>query len=92
MRAGNPLCYPEFMSEFRYINDIEDWLEPMDYETFWQEIKPYCLVMIPRAKCDADIEDGVDEETVLIVLKNFARLELAFILKLQWRCNVPTMH
>jgi hypothetical protein len=45
-------------------------------------------------KCDADIEDGVDEETVLIVLKNFARLELASILKLQWRCDVPmrTIH
>jgi hypothetical protein len=59
LRAANPLCYSEFMSEFRYINDIVDWLEPMDYETFWQEIKPYCLVMIPRAKCGAMTESGV---------------------------------
>lgn len=75
--------------EFIYINDIEDWLEPMDYETFWEEIRPYCLVMLPREKCDSDIEGGVDEETILYVLKNFARLELASILKLQWRCDVP---
>ena len=77
--------------KFSYINDIEDWLEPMDYETFWEEISPYCLVMLPREKCDADIESGVDEETVLHVLKNFARLELASILKLEWRCDVPFM-
>lgn len=73
------------MTEFKHINDIVDWLEPMDYETFWQEIRPYCLVMFPREKCDVDIEDGVDEETILYVLKNFARLELSAILKLQWR-------
>ena len=77
--------------KFSYINDIEDWLEPMDYETFWEEIRPYCLVMLPREKCDADIESGVDEETVLYVLKNFARLELASILKLEWRCDVAFM-
>lgn len=77
--------------KFSYINDIEDWLEPMDYETFWEEISPYCLVMLPREKCDADIESGVDEETVLYVLKNFARLELASILKLEWRCDVAFM-
>ena len=66
----NPLWYAESMIEFRHIDDIEDYLEPMDYETFWQEIKGFCLILIPREKCDADIEDGVDEETVLIVLKN----------------------
>ena len=77
--------------KFCYTNDIEDWLEPMDYETFWEEIRPYCLVMLPREKCDADIESGVYEETVLHVLKNFARLELASILKLEWRCDVPFM-
>lgn len=82
------------MIEFSYIDDIEDYLEPMDYETFWHEIRDFCLILIPREKCDADIEGGVDEETVLIVLKNLARVELASILKLKWRCDVPmrTMH
>lgn len=90
----NPLWYAESMIDFRHIDDIEDYLEPMDYETFWQEIKGFCLILIPRDKCDSDIEDGVDEETILIVLKNLARIELASILKLKWRCDVPmrTMH
>ena len=78
--------------KFRHTNDVEDWLEPMDYETFWKEIRPYCLVMLPREKCDADMASGdVDEETVLYVMKNFARIELAAILKLEWRNDVPMM-
>jgi len=78
--------------KFKHINDIEDWLEPMGYETFWREIRPYCLVMLPREKCDADMTNGdVDEETVLYVMKNFARIELAAIFKLEWRNDVPMM-
>ena len=77
---------------FRDIDDIVEWLEPMDYETFWTETKPFCLVMLPREKCDADIASGAtDEETVLCVMKNFARMELASILKLEWRdCMMPS--
>ena len=81
--------------KFRHTNDVEDWLEQMDYETFWREIRPYCLIMLPREKCDADMANGhVDEETVLYVMKNFARIELAAIFKLEWRNDVPmmTMH
>lgn len=56
----------------------------MDYETFWAEIGPYCLVLRPRAVCDRDIAAGhVDEDTVLSVLKSMARLQLAAILMLK---------
>ena len=48
--------------EFKDIDDIVEWLEPMDYETFWQEIRPYCLVMIPREECDRDIENGFADD------------------------------
>ena len=81
--------------KFSFINDIVDWLEPMDYETFWEEIRPFCLIMLPREKCDTDIAAGdVDEETVLHVMKNLARAELASILKLEWRVDWPeeTIH
>ena len=72
--------------QFKDINDVVDWLEPMDYKTFWKEIKPFCLILLPREKCDADIASGAtDEETVLYVMKNFARMELASILKLERR-------
>lgn len=78
--------------DFKHIDDIEDWLEPMDYETFWKEIKPFCLVLFQREKCDNDIASGAtDEETVLYVMKNFARMELASILKLEWRIDMPMM-
>ena len=77
---------------FKHIDDIEDWLEPMDYETFWEEIKPFCLVLFPREKCDTDIANGAtDEETALFIMKNFARMELTSILKLEWRIDVPMM-
>jgi len=86
LHAEKPIWYDRFIMKFKDINDIVDWLEPMDYETFWKEIKPFCLVMLPREKCDADIASGAtDEETVLYVMKNFARMELASILKLEWR-------
>ncbi|WP_010441076.1 hypothetical protein [Ruegeria conchae] len=81
--------------KFSFINDIVDWLEPMDYETFWEEIRPFCLIMLPREKCDTDIANGdVDEETVLHVVKNLARVELASILELEWRVDWPeeTIH
>ena len=71
---------------FKDIDEIVEWLEPMDYETFWKETKPFCLVLLTREKCDADIASGAtDEETVLYVMKSFFRAELAAILKLEWR-------
>ena len=78
--------------EFKDIDDIVEWLEPMDYETFWQEIRPYCLVMFPRVDCDHDLEHGlVDEDDLLFILKSLARMELATILKLEWRIDIPFM-
>lgn len=72
------------MSMFNFIEDLEDWLEPMDYETFWREIKPFCLILKPRAECDADIANGaVDEDVAVGVLKMLARVELTRILKLE---------
>lgn len=72
--------------KFKDIDDIVEWLEPMDYETFWKEIKPFGLIIFSREKCDGDIASGAtDEETVLYVMKNFVRMELAFILRLKWR-------
>ena len=80
------------MMRFKDIDEIVEWLEPMDYETFWKEISPFGLIMFPREKCDADIaSEATDEETVLYVMKNFARMELASILKLEWRIDVPMM-
>ena len=77
--------------KFKDADDVVAWLEPMDYETFWKEIKPFGLILIPREKCDSDIASGAtDEETVLYVMKNLVRVELSSILKLVWREIMPS--
>lgn len=60
------------MQEFKTIEDIEEWLEPMNYEEFWIAIKPHCLVIPPRAMCDADIAAGAAFDDVKIGLKIMA--------------------
>jgi hypothetical protein len=65
------------MREFRYVQDIDAWLEPMDYQGFWAAIAPYDLVLQPRAHCDQQIAEGlVDQACVLDGLKYMTRLEL----------------
>ena len=77
------------MKNFRYINDIEDWLEPMDYEGFWFAIEPYGLVLQARDHCDREIANGVERELVLDVLKHMARMELTKRHDLHWKPVTP---
>lgn len=65
------------MEKFRYIDDVEKWLEPMNYEQFWRETKPYCLAIESRSVCDAQIEAGLASlEDVLYGLKVMAEYNL----------------
>lgn len=58
---------------WKYRDDVEAWLEPMNYEQFWREIKPWCLPMpYTRAECDEDIASGVPFEDVMGGLKVIA--------------------
>lgn len=78
------------MRNFKYIDDIEDWLEPMEYLGFWAAISPYDLMLQPRAHCDDQIARGaVDTETVLAVLKHMARTELTRHYGLRWKAPTP---
>jgi len=78
------------MEKFKYIDDVEAWLEPMDYEGFWFAVKPYDLVIQSRDHCDQQIADGeVDQATVLDVLKHMARMELAKRHDLHWKPDTP---
>lgn len=78
------------MEKFKYIEDVDDWLEPMDYQGFWFAIESYELVLQPRDHCDCQIADGeIDEATVLDVLKYMARLELTNRLGLKHRMPTP---
>lgn len=74
------------MRKFADINEVEEWLEPLDYEVFWLAVAPYDLVLQPKDHCDRQIAaDEVDEELVLDVLKYFARIELTNRHNLAWR-------
>jgi hypothetical protein len=65
------------MDMFKTRDDVEEWLAPMNYEEFWIAIKPWCLVLPTRARCDADIAAGADIEDVKIGLKMIAGRLLA---------------
>lgn len=78
------------MKKFRYIEEIDDWLEPMDYQGFWVAIGPYDLALQRREHCDSQIANGeIDHETMLEVLKYMARLELTKELSLERRPVTP---
>ncbi len=74
------------MPIFKHIEDVEEWLEPMDYPGFWYAVQPYDLTLQPRCHCDQQIKDGeADPAVVLEVLKHMARLELTKRLELSRR-------
>ena len=79
------------MSLFKDIEELSEWLEPLSYEQFWEEITPYNLVSLePRDGLDQQIAAGeTTQETVLVVQKAFARIELTSILGLQHRDTQP---
>ena len=65
------------MKKFKYIEDVEAWLEPMDYLGFWVAVAPYDLTLQRREHCDAQLASGeIDLETVIHVLKHMAKTEI----------------
>lgn len=60
------------MEIFKHIEDVEEWIDPMNYEQFWREIKPYCLVLPTREMCERDIAAGAKFEDVAIGVKTLA--------------------
>lgn len=77
---------------FEDCEDVREWLEPLDYETFWREVAPCALALPPRSSCDAQIASGsIDAGTVLSVLKGMARLEIVERLRLPARDRMPEL-
>lgn len=75
---------------FKDRKDVEEWLEPLDYEGFWSEVGVFDPDIEPRDICDQDIAAGVvDEATVLEVLKRAVRLELVRRFSLPPRDRMP---
>ncbi|MFD0917256.1 hypothetical protein ACFQ14_12620 [Pseudahrensia aquimaris] len=78
------------MKQFRYVEDTEDWLAPMDYEGFWYAVEPYELALPDKAHCDQQIRDGEAERGVILsVIKDMAQRDLSDRLGLGRRETTP---
>ena len=72
--------------------EVEEWLEPLDYEAFWQEIADLPVSIQSRESCDAQIARGiVDEALVLRVLKGMVRSQIVRDQDLKPRIYVTEM-
>ena len=78
------------MVVFQDIEEVEEWLEPLDYLAFWEAVAPYQLVLQDRDHCDGLIAGGiVDANLVLDVLKILAAVELQTAFNLTCRVHEP---
>ena len=78
------------MQGFKYIEDVDAWTAPMDYDGLWYAVAPYDLVLQPREHCDQQVAQGkADIDTVLDVLKYMVRLELTEKLNLTRKPVTP---
>ena len=78
------------MKEFKYTDDVKNWLAPLGYQGFWSAVRPYYLVLQDYDHCEQQIADGeVSRETVLSVLKYMATDELKARFKLKDKPVTP---
>ena len=80
------------MRTFEDSQEVDEWLEPLSYDAFWDVVAPYDLALQTRESCDAQIAQGiVDEALVLRVLKGFARRQIVADQGLKRRLYVTEM-
>ncbi|XAT60637.1 hypothetical protein GN278_07320 [Rhodobacteraceae bacterium Araon29] len=76
------------MVVFEDLQDITEWLEPLDYLAFWNAVEPYNLTLQDRDHCDELIANGkVGASLILDVLKGLAEMELRKVLNLNDRIH-----
>ena len=79
------------MFDFESYEDVEEWLEPLGYDAFWNAIIPTGLYSeADRAHCDHTLAQGIaDMETVVKVTKRMALHHLVEQFDLPFRCELP---
>lgn len=81
------------MMQFKDADDVEEWLETLDYDAFWLEAADAFVLDLygqSRDTCDKQIASrSIDENTVLCALKGMARLELVERFNLRTRDIMP---
>lgn len=75
------------MVVFEDLEEVEEWLEPLDYVAFWEAVAPYSLFsMEDRDHCDRLIAGAkVKPATILKGLKGMAVDELTRRFELTFR-------
>lgn len=78
------------MVAFEDIQDVEEWLEPLDYIAFWEAIAPFHLGLDDREHWDGLIAGGIaTTERLLDILKSMAVMELRVLFALKDRIAEP---
>ena len=78
------------MVMFQDIQDVENWLAPLNYIAFWEAVAPHNLTLQDRDHCDGLIAGGeLAQEVVLDVLKFCAMRELTERHQLRHRIYEP---
>lgn len=78
------------MAIFQNIQDVEEWLAPLDYVSFWDAVSAHALSLQDRDHCDRLIAGGdVAQNVVLDVLKYQAVQELTARYGLRHRIYEP---
>ncbi len=59
--------------QFRYAEDVEEWLAPLTYEEVWRELSKVAPEALSRALWDSYLRDGQNADDVLYVVKGMIR-------------------
>ena len=74
------------MIRFKYVEDIEEWLDPMGYSDFWVDVSDFEVHLPYKEYCDEKIGSGkVEKDVMLGGLKFLASTQIAGKFKLERR-------
>jgi hypothetical protein len=59
--------------QFRYAEDVEEWLAPLTYEEVWRELSKVAPEALSRPLWDSYLRDGQNADDVLYVVKGMIR-------------------
>lgn len=80
------------MKQFETENELEAWLEALDYEDFWTEMTQSAVTLPAREECDDRISQRVLTQTAMLeTLRHLAKLELSERYGLEWEDPMPLM-
>ncbi len=78
------------MRYFDDMEDVEEWLEPLDWDAYWREVSTFDLAIQSRESCEELVANGtLDRSELLGVLKAFVRLEVIALQDLKPRDVMP---